>query len=97
VSTQVKTTQRQLGTAVCWPASVAAVVGSMVGAPLGAALGRELWTLFAHEVYAVARPTVPVLQVVLVAVGALVLARLVALVPGQIAARTRTAALLWED
>ena len=40
------------------------------------------------------QPTVPVLSVVLVAVGTLVLANLVAAVPGRMAARTPTALLL---
>jgi ABC-type lipoprotein release transport system permease subunit len=39
-------------------------------------------------------PTVPALTVVLIAVGALVLANLVAALPGRIAARTPTALLL---
>jgi hypothetical protein len=86
--------ERQLTATVAWQASVAAVVGIVVGVPLGIALGRWLWILFAHEIYAVPDPTVPVLQVVLVAVGALVLANLVAALPGRIAARTPTALLL---
>jgi hypothetical protein len=71
-----------------------AVIEIIVGVPFGIALGRWLWILFAHEIYAVPDPTVPVLQVVLIAVGALVLANLVAALPGWIAARTTTALLL---
>ena len=52
--------------------------------------GRWLWTLFAREIYAVPHPTVPVVLVAVVAVGALVLANLVAILPGLAAARTRT-------
>ncbi|MGP0030420.1 MAG: ABC transporter permease [Acidimicrobiales bacterium] len=87
-------TQRQLAATIAWQASVAAVIGIVVGLPLGIAVGRWLWTLFAHQVYAVPHPTVPVLWVILVAVGALVFANVVAALPGRNAARTSTATLL---
>lgn len=50
--------------------------------------------MFAHEISAVPEPTVPTVQVVLVAVAALVIANLVALLPGFAASRTRTVSLL---
>jgi hypothetical protein len=56
--------------------------------------GRWLWTLFAQQIYAVPQPSVPVLSVALVALGALVLANVVAGLPGRNAARTPTALLL---
>jgi ABC-type lipoprotein release transport system permease subunit len=87
-------TQRQLASVLAWQASVAALIGIVVGVPLGIALGRWFWILFAHEIYAVPKPTVPVLSVVFVALGALVLANIVAALPGRIAARTSTAVLL---
>ena len=87
-------TSRQLAVAVAWQASVAAIVGIILGVPVGIALGRWLWDLFARSIYAVPLPTVPALEVVLVALGALVLANLVAAVPGQMAARTPTALIL---
>jgi hypothetical protein len=87
-------TRRQLAVAVAWQASVAAIVGTVVGVPVGIALGRWLWDLFARNIYAVPLPTVPVAQIAVVALGALVLANLVAAVPGQMAARTPTAVVL---
>ncbi len=87
-------TRRQLAVTVSWQASVAAIVGIIVGVPGGIALGRWLWDLFARDIYAVPLPTVPTLEIVLVALGALVLANLVAAVPGQMAARTPTAVVL---
>ena len=89
-----KLTQRQLAAAVSWQASVAAVVGIVVGVPLGIVLGRWLWVLFARLIYAVPEPTVPVLWVALIAVGAVVLANVVAAVPARSAARTPTALML---
>ncbi len=86
--------RRQLLATVAWQASVAATVGIVVGVPLGIVCGRWLWTLFARGIYAVPYPTVPVGLVVFVAIGALVLANLVAIVPGLAAARTPTSLLL---
>ena len=87
-------TQRQLAAAVAWQATVAAVIGVVVGVPVGALIGRWLWTLFARSINVVPEPTVPVLPVILVVVGALVFANLVALLPGRSAARTSAALVL---
>ncbi|HLN17233.1 MAG TPA: FtsX-like permease family protein [Acidimicrobiales bacterium] len=87
-------TRRQLAATVAWQASVAAGVGVVVGVPVGIALGRWLWTLFARQIYSVPNPTVPALEVLAIVLGALVLANLVAAVPGRIAARTPTALVL---
>ncbi len=86
--------RRQLLATVAWQASVAATVGIVVGVPLGIVCGRWLWTLFAREIYAVPYPTVPVELIAVVAVGAVVLANLVAILPGLAAARTSTSVLL---
>ena len=87
-------THRQLATTVAWQASFVSLLGIVVGIPLGIALGRWLWILFAREIFAVPDPAVPVLAVVLVGIGAVVLANVVAAIPGRIAARTSTALLL---
>lgn len=87
-------TRRQLAVTVAWQASVAALIGIVIGVPVGIALGRWFWVLFARDIYAVPEPTVPVLEVVLVGLAALVLANLVAAVPGRMAARTPTALVL---
>lgn len=87
-------TPRQLASVIAWQSTVTAVIGIIVGIPLGIVLGRRLWILFAQNIDAVPRPTVPVLAVALVGVGALVFANLVAAVPGRIAARTPTALIL---
>jgi hypothetical protein len=90
-------TRRQLAATVAWQSSIAAFVGIVVGMPLGIALGRWLWILFAGQIAAVPRPTVPVTSMILVAIGALVLANLVAALPGRVAARTPTAQVLRAD
>jgi hypothetical protein len=87
-------TRRQLSAVTAWQASVAAVVGVVVGIPIGIAIGRQLWTLFARDINAVPVPTVPVLSILLIGTGAIVLANVVAALPGRLAARTPTALAL---
>ncbi len=81
-------TRRQLAAAVAWQSTIAVGVGVVIGVPIGIIVGRGLWDLFAHELHVVAEPTVPALTIVLIALGALALANLVAAIPGLQAART---------
>jgi hypothetical protein len=90
-------TPRQLVAAVSWQSTITALVGVLIGVPLGIVLGRQLWDLFARGLDAVPDPTVPAAAVALVAVGALVFANLVALLPGRAAGRTPTSAVLHAD
>ena len=85
---------RELATVVAWESSVAVTIGAIVGVPLGIVVGRLLWELFASGIHAVPAPSVPALDVLAIALGALVLANIMAIIPGRIAARTRTALLL---
>jgi hypothetical protein len=87
-------TRAQLRAVVAWQSNVAVVIGTLVGIPVGIAVGRTLWDLFAHEINAVPSPTVPVVPVTLIGLGAIVLANVVAAIPGRIAARTPAALLL---
>jgi hypothetical protein len=87
-------TRRQLAAVIAWQSSVAVAVGVVVGVPVGIVFGRWLWDLFAQNIDVVPAPTIPVMSIVLITLGALVLANLVAAVPGVIAARTKTASLL---
>ena len=79
---------------MAWQATVIGVIGITLGIPLGIALGRQLWILFARNINAVPDPAVPVLSVILVAIGALVLANLDAALPGLDAAHTPAALAL---
>jgi predicted lysophospholipase L1 biosynthesis ABC-type transport system permease subunit len=90
-------TGRQLAAVVIWQASVAAVIGTVVGLPLGIIVGRELWNRFAAAIHVVPSTSVPGVSIALVALGALLLANLVAAIPGRQAARTPSALLLHAD
>jgi hypothetical protein len=87
-------TRLQVASAVAWQASVTALVGVVIGVPLGIAAGRALWNLFARSIDAVPQPTVPAVSVLVIAIGALLLATIVAVLPARLAARTPAAAWL---
>jgi ABC-type lipoprotein release transport system permease subunit len=87
-------TSRQLLSAVAWQSSVAGAVGAIFGIPLGILVGRWLWTDFANNIYAVLYPTVPLIAMFVVALSALVLANVVAALPGRSAARTSVAEVM---
>jgi ABC-type antimicrobial peptide transport system permease subunit len=87
-------TRRQLASTIAWQASVAVGIGCVIGVPLGVVLGRLLWDLFARGISAVPDPVIPLASILLIALIAMVLANLVAALPGRIAARTPTAQLL---
>ena len=87
-------TRRQLAGAVAWQSSVIALVGLLIGVPAGIAFGRLLWLAFAHELSAVPDPVIPAGSIALAALAALVLANLVAALPGRSAARTPAATVL---
>lgn len=81
----------QVAGTVAWQATTVVVVSLAVAVPLGVALGRWTWTLLADDLGVIARPQVPWLTLTAVVSAALILANAIALVPGQIAARTQPA------
>ena len=85
---------RQLAAAVAWQASCAVAFGAIIGVPLGILAGHLVWVLFARAIFAVPQVTVPVWTIVLIAVGAVGLANIVAVIPGRIARKTSAALLL---
>ncbi len=87
-------TRRQLAGVIAWQSSIAVAIGTIVGIPLGVVAGHALWRRFAVSIDAVSRPSVPVATIAFIALGALVLANLVAALPGRQAARTPTSLLL---
>ena len=86
-------TRRQLAAAVAWQSTVIAVVGLVIGMPVGIAAGRWLWLAFARSCPPSPTRSFPPAR----SPGrrpALVLANLVAALPGRAAARTPAAMVL---
>jgi ABC-type antimicrobial peptide transport system permease subunit len=84
----------QLARTIAWQATVTVLAGLAVGVPVGMAAGRWLWILFARQLHVVPQASVPLVLIAGLAAGIVVLANAVAAVPGRIAARVSTAALL---
>jgi hypothetical protein len=87
-------TRRQLAATLAWQSTIAATFGIVFGIPIGVVGGRELWSLFARSIYAVPDPVTPALSIIVVGVGALIFAVLVAWPPGRSAARVSPAEIL---
>jgi hypothetical protein len=87
-------TPRQVRGIVAWQASVTAALGVVVGVPAGIALGRWLWDLVAQQLGIVPDAIVPGASVIFIVAGALVVANLVASLPGEVAARVPPASVL---
>jgi ABC-type lipoprotein release transport system permease subunit len=86
--------RRDLRATVAWQASTIGAIGLLVGLPLGIAVGRFAWNVFAADLGVVPEPVAPVWPGLLVVPATLLLANLVALLPGRIAADTRPALVL---
>ena len=86
-------TTRQVAAAVAWQASTFAFLGVVFGVPAGWALGRWLWSLFVSEIGIPGTFVLP-LQVFLVVPAVVVLANVIAALPGRSAARTKIAIVL---
>lgn len=84
---------RDVAGTVIWQSSLTAVIALVVGIPLGIAAGRQSWAALADALGIDPEVRVP-LAVLAVPVVVLLLANLVAVVPGAIAARTRPALAL---
>ncbi|MBV8979363.1 MAG: ABC transporter permease, partial [Acidimicrobiia bacterium] len=80
---------RQVRTAVAWQATTLAVVALAIGVPLGVAAGRWAWIVFARSIGIVPAPEVPLLVLLFLVPGTVIVANLVAVVPGELAARLR--------
>ena len=87
-------TRRQVSASVAWQATTFGVVALLVGIPVGVVVGRWAWTTLADNLGTVAEPIVPVLALALGVLLVLLIANLVAFVPGRIAAGLRPAAVL---
>lgn len=87
-------TRRQLAATIAWQASTPVVVGLVVGVPLGIIAGHWIWTRIAEGLGVALDNSVPVLALALMVPIALLVANLVAALPGLAAARTKPAIVL---
>ncbi|HEY5026052.1 MAG TPA: ABC transporter permease, partial [Acidimicrobiales bacterium] len=87
---------RQVASAVSWQATTLALVGIVVGVPLGVAVGQGVWKAFATNLGVVPVSVVPVGVVVALALGAVVVANVLAIAPALVATRSRPGQLLRE-
>jgi ABC-type antimicrobial peptide transport system permease subunit len=87
-------TRRQVSGSVAWQATTFGVVALFIGIPAGIIVGRWAWITLADDLGTVAEPVIPVLGLVLGVPVVLLIANLVAFVPGRIAAGLRPATVL---
>lgn len=86
--------RRQIAATIHWHALTLVLACALVCVPLGLAAGRTIWSEFAGNLGVIDDAASPLLAVATVVVGALVLAALLAIVPGRVAARVRPATVL---
>lgn len=79
---------------VAWQSTTLIVVASSLGLLLGAVAGRWLWTRYAENLGILPEPRLPALLLLAILPVGLIVANLLALVPGRAAARTRPALVL---
>jgi hypothetical protein len=84
----------QVRATVAWQATTLAVVGLAFGIPLGLVVGRTVWRVVADGLGVSTTATVPALAVFVLVPATILLANLIAALPGRSAARTRPAVVL---
>jgi ABC-type antimicrobial peptide transport system permease subunit len=80
----------QVGGTVLWQATTVALVGIVVGVPFGIVVGRVVWNAFATNLGAVPVAAVPGPTIAALAVGVLVIANALAVIPAMASARRRS-------
>ena len=86
--------RRQVSTTVAWQATALGGMALVFGLPIGAILGRLVWNVFADHLGVVPDAVVPALTVLIAVPATIVVANLLAMVPGRIASRLRPATVL---
>jgi hypothetical protein len=84
----------QVSAVLAWQVTVVAIVGVVIGVPVGILAGRAGWRIVSAQLGVEWSTAVPMVIVTVLAVGALLLANIVALGPGLRARRARPAAAL---
>jgi ABC-type lipoprotein release transport system permease subunit len=84
----------QIRATVAWQATTLAAVGLVLGIPAGLVIGRSAWAIVARRLGVDDHIPVPWLAITLAVPAALVVANVIAAIPGRRAARIRPAAVL---
>ena len=86
--------RRKVAVAVAVQSTVLVAVALLIGLPIGVVGGRMAWTLVAGRIGFPVEPVIPGRALAIVALGVLVLANLVAVVPAWVAGRIPPARIL---
>jgi hypothetical protein len=84
----------QVSAAVAWQATTLVVLALLIGIPLGIAAGRWGWNFFANQLGIVPEPRISVVPLLLAVPATVLLANLIALLPGRAASRVSPAVVL---
>ena len=87
-------TRRQVSATVAWQASTLVLVSLAIGIPLGVVVGRWAWNTFAEQLGVIPEVVIPGGRVLLLVPVSLLVANLIAFLPGRSAARTRPSIVL---
>jgi hypothetical protein len=84
----------QVSATVAWEATTLAALAAVVGLPLGVMIGRLAWRSLGEQLGIVPEPATPSLALVIALPASVLLANLIAVIPGMIAARIAPARAL---
>lgn len=88
--------RRQVSATVAWQATTVSALTLVIGLPLGVTVGRWAWIIFADQLGVDPSPVVPRVAVLTAIPALLVMANLIALLPGGLAGRIAPAEALRE-
>jgi predicted lysophospholipase L1 biosynthesis ABC-type transport system permease subunit len=84
----------QVSAAVAWEATTLAALAALIGLPLGLMIGRIAWRALGEQLGIVPDPATPALQLLVAFPATILLANLMAVIPGLLAGRIRPAVAL---
>jgi len=84
----------QVSATVAWQATTFGVAALVIGIPIGVIAGRWGWNVFADHLGVVPDAVLPAIALLVIAPATIVVANLLALIPGRIASRLRPATVL---
>jgi ABC-type lipoprotein release transport system permease subunit len=84
----------QLTTTLAWQSTTLAIIAILIGVPLGVAAGRWVWTTFADQLGILPSPAVPVMALFIIIPATVLLANVIAYLPGRAAGRVKAATVL---